>query len=212
MLTKQLSRQEKAWQDYRKYLAGSKFIRPAAHFRVIPIMFISSKNYLETKNESVLELREGLGKRLTIGLILLVAGVAYFLMTYYGKSSGDPESDLIAEYILYSVGGIHVLMGVIYFLGKVSIRMDNSKKLLLYTTLLREFFFHPVEIPFTLISHIQIETLPGGRGPDYDVVKIIRKDKNDIIVYKGLNESLVNSLSRTMSDFIGCNVFYVPKV
>jgi len=35
MLTKQLSRQGKAWQDYRKYLARSKFIRPAAHFRVI---------------------------------------------------------------------------------------------------------------------------------------------------------------------------------
>jgi hypothetical protein len=68
---------------------------------VIPIMLLFSKKFLETKTENILELKEGFSRRIILGLILVLMGVIYFLITLYGKSSGNPKSDLIAKYFYF---------------------------------------------------------------------------------------------------------------
>jgi hypothetical protein len=61
-------------------------------------MLLFSKKFFETKSENILELKEGFSRRIILGLILVLMGVIYFLITLYGKSSGNPTSDLIAKY------------------------------------------------------------------------------------------------------------------
>ncbi|MBI5592586.1 MAG: hypothetical protein HY881_19135 [Deltaproteobacteria bacterium] len=170
-----------------------------------------SDNFLKTKTENTLELKERLSKRIFLMLLLVLSGITIFFITFYEKPSCDPRSDIRASYLLYSFGGILVFKGILYFLGRVSIRVDKLKGVLFFSTMLRDFFSNSLQIKIAQISHIQIETLPGGKGPDYDVVRIIT-DKKDILVYSGHNVFLVNNLSRSMADFIGCQIFYNSKV
>lgn len=164
-------------------------------------------SFSEIKTENTLELRERLTRRFLLMVLLVLSGVIIFYITAYGRPSDDPRPVLFS----FGFGCVLISLGLFILLKRISIKIDKYQGTLLHSSFSYDFFYHPSEIPLKEISHIQIETLPSGRGPAYDVVSIITA-KKDIRVYSGRNEFIVNNLSRILADFLECKILYNSKV
>jgi hypothetical protein len=164
-------------------------------------------NYLEFKSENLLELKEKFHKRTMLMVVLVLSGALFFYIVNSVKPSDDYESDMIAGYFLLCFGCILSSLGLFTFLGRTRIKIDKSKGMVVLSTSLRDLIFKPLEIKINEIRHIQIRTLSGGWGPDYDVVNIATY-KKEITVYSGRNEFIINKLSSSISEYIGCKIFY----
>ena len=164
----------------------------------------------EIKTKNYLELRESFQKRIFILILLVLIGIICIYFTSYEKPSDNLETELKARFFLNRVGWLHILFGVVYFSGRVIIRIDYKNNIIHYTTILRNIFSLKVKIPFSEVSHIYIATEGGrnyGTESYYYIVKIVCSDRNDVVVCKSQNIAFVNKLSRTLADSIGCRIY-----
>lgn len=174
-------------------------------------MFLSSKFYISYENDYILELREKKLK-LYIGCIILISmGMLYFSMLFLGKPSGNPDSDYWATIFFCIVGGIHFYLGFIPMIFPGKIFLNKKERFVEFMAGYRRFLFRPLIVPFSQVNHISIEEYYSGRGVAglyWDKIILKIKNQSDIKIDHSRDSIYLNEISKKLSDFLDCKVFY----
>lgn len=180
-------------------------------FDIVPFMFLPSKFYISKENEYILELREK-KLRLYIGCIILISmGMLYFSIPIFVKPSNNHDSDYWSKIFIFIVGGIHVYLGFIPLIFPGKIFLNKKERLVKFMTGYRRFIFRPLIVPFSQVSHISIEEYYSGRGVAglyWDKIILKRNNKSDIKIDHSRDDIYLNKISKKLSDFLDCKVFY----